>query len=78
MLLAGGKWLGRDSLYADCATAFQDHLVDFGIDYEMQVLVVSTSAVDVCMSGVGTPASVTESEVSSHLTTETTFEKLTD
>lgn len=57
-LLRRVKRLGWDSLDADCFAVLEDDLVGFGVDDQVQVLVVLASAVNICMGRVRATTSV--------------------
>lgn len=58
VVLRWRQWLRGYGADADGLGAFEDYLVDLGVDGEVEVLVVLTGAVDVCMSRVRATASV--------------------
>jgi hypothetical protein len=59
MFLVGVKGLGRYGLDTDCLATLEDDLFDFGVDSQVQILVNSTSAVDISMSRVTSTSRVT-------------------
>lgn len=52
LILPRREWLSRNNLDADSSTSFHDHFLNLGVADQVQVRVVSTGAVDVCMSRV--------------------------
>jgi len=52
LVLEVGQWLRWYGLYSHGAVSLKDYLVNLGVDDQVQVLVHSTSAVDVRMSRV--------------------------
>lgn len=64
LLLARREGLGRANFDTNGSVAFENDLLALGVDDEVQVLVVCTSAVDVCVSRVRTASSVTVKMVS--------------
>jgi hypothetical protein len=71
MLLVGVKGFGRYGLDTDCLSTLDDDFVDFGVDSQVQVLVNSTSAVNISMGRVASTSCVTVDPLQPMLSTVT-------
>lgn len=58
MVLSWSEWLCGNGLDTDGTSFFEDHLLDLGVTYQVQILVMSACGVDVCVGGIRTTSSI--------------------